>query len=173
MKDFIRKLLREDLGYSYVVGSAINDEYQLTEDDDESVKQKILNLIKTKDKENIKLGLMLAKGQKVKFKRGEIDLRGANLSGTDLRGVDLSGAILQDAKLFKADLSGADLRGIDLEGADLRYANLSDVILHNANLFGATLRDANLIGADMRGAKLKGAEFTQDLDLKDIKGLKK
>jgi len=35
MKDFIRKLLREDLGYSYVVGSAINDEYQLTEDDDE------------------------------------------------------------------------------------------------------------------------------------------
>jgi len=34
MKDFIRKLLREDLGYSYVVGSAINDEYQLTEDDD-------------------------------------------------------------------------------------------------------------------------------------------
>jgi hypothetical protein len=35
MKDFIRKLLREDLGYSYVVGSAINDEYQLTEDDDD------------------------------------------------------------------------------------------------------------------------------------------
>tara|TARA_R110000851_G_scaffold145440_5_gene284900 strand:- start:1512 stop:1667 length:156 start_codon:yes stop_codon:yes gene_type:complete len=35
MKDFIRKLLREDLEYNYVVGSAIDDEYQLTEDDDE------------------------------------------------------------------------------------------------------------------------------------------
>jgi hypothetical protein len=35
MKDFILKLLREDLGYNYVVGSANNDEYQLTEDDDE------------------------------------------------------------------------------------------------------------------------------------------
>jgi len=35
MKDFILKLLREDLGYNHVVGSAIDDEYQLTEDDDE------------------------------------------------------------------------------------------------------------------------------------------
>jgi len=34
MKDFIRKLLREDLGYNHVVGSAINDEYELTEDND-------------------------------------------------------------------------------------------------------------------------------------------
>jgi hypothetical protein len=31
MKDFIRKLLREDLGYNHVVGSAIHGKYQLTE----------------------------------------------------------------------------------------------------------------------------------------------
>ena len=152
MKDFIRKLLREDLGYSYVVGSAINDEYQLTEDDDESVKQKILNLIKTKDKENIELAFVLAKSQKVKFKKGEIDLRYANL-----RDVDLSGADLRFA-----DLRNADLEGANLSKADLRYANLTWAYLGMADLSKADLSKADLQGADLYGAHLK-----------DVKGLKK
>jgi uncharacterized protein YjbI with pentapeptide repeats len=59
------------------------------------------------------------------FRRPEVELRGADLSGKDLRGADLTGANLRGACLIAADLSGADLAMADLTGADLRGADLS------------------------------------------------
>jgi len=176
----------------YIIDDEINKIIPNTEvsakiNGEESVKQKILNLFKTKDKDNIILGLMLAKGQKVKFKKDEIDLRkvdlsDANLSGADLRGADLSDANLSGANLGGADLSYAklswtylsktNLSKANLSDADLSHATLSYANLSYANLRGADLSDADLRGADLRDGKLSSTNL-HGADLRYAKGLKK
>ena len=118
--------------------------------EEESVKQKILNLFKTKDVGNIELGLMLAKGQKVKFKKGEIDLSYASLSGIDLRDMDLR------IFIFSIFLHKRLSLGVTLNKANLRGANLSNMELRFIMMRNTDLRDADLSGADLSVASLRG-----------------
>jgi hypothetical protein len=73
----------------------------------------------------------------IKYRLGQRDFAGANLSqtnlsDTDLSGVNLSGADLRSANLRKVDLSGADLRDTNLRGADLTGATVTDAQLAEA-----------------------------------------
>jgi uncharacterized protein YjbI with pentapeptide repeats len=89
----------------------------------------------------------------------ELDLRGADLTGSDLpkaelSGVDLRGASLFAANLPEANLGAADLRGANLSEAFLTWANLSGADLRGTNLVGANLSEAFLFRADLREADL-------------------
>jgi serine/threonine protein kinase, bacterial len=71
----------------------------------------------------------------------------ANLQGANLHNSDFGRATLTKANLRDANLSKAYLSHADLEAADLRGADLSNAYLSNANLRGANLCGANLTGA--------------------------
>jgi len=111
MKKYIKTLLRESL---------IN-EIESTD------KEKLLQLINTKDIDNVVLALGIADSQGIEFKYGEIDL-----SGADLEGIDLSGVNFQGAKLYRAELENANLSGANLQGADLRGADLWNTVFSGA-----------------------------------------
>ena len=95
----------------------------------------------------------------------QLDLFGAELSGTDLRQAELSGADLRQANLWKADLwkadlSEADLSGASLMGASLNRAHLGGAHLYGAHLMGANLREADLTEADLTEADLREANLS-------------
>ena len=71
------------------------------------MKEKILQLLATKQAENVVLALELAKGQKIEL--GEIDLSFSDLEGADLEGSPLEEANLEGANLIFAYLAGANL----------------------------------------------------------------
>ena len=105
----------------------------------------------------------------LKWLRGEVggkraDLYKANLSNTDLRYVNLSKANLSKANLSKANLGKANLRYANLYNAnlgntDLRYANLGNTDLRYANLRYANLYNANLYNANLSNADLYNANL--------------
>ncbi|MGL4500957.1 MAG: pentapeptide repeat-containing protein [Planktothrix sp.] len=124
-----------------------------------------------------------------RYKNGDRNFQGVNLSGLDLTGVNLSyanliGANFQNANLTQANLkqaklvvanlsqtemTGANLQRVKLVSAnlqqtqlnacDLRRADLSYADLSQAQLIGANLKDANLSGANLAGADLSRANL--------------
>lgn len=132
------------------------------------------------------------------WKRRQLDLLGASLSGarlvsadlshdnlgridltnSDLRLADLSGANLYAAHLWRSNLASANLTDANLAGASLGRANLSGSCLRGADLRGANLSFANLCRASLIGAKLAGADLTEanlawsNLSGADLRGCK-
>ena len=90
---------------------------------------------------------------------GQIDLRGANLSGHAFIRANLSGALLTNANLAGSIMFGAFLENANLQGADLRNGSESNADFTNANLQGANFSGSNLTGAVFRHANLKGAQL--------------
>jgi hypothetical protein len=91
-----------------------------------------------------------------RYKAGQRDFRGVNLSEeillwADLRGANFSGSILRGTNFNWANLSEVDLTAADLRDADLAWANLKK----------ADLREANLSGANFSAASLKGADWSR------------
>ncbi|MCY4418577.1 MAG: pentapeptide repeat-containing protein [Cytophagales bacterium] len=91
----------------------------------------------------------------------EANLQEAGLSLANLQDANLSLANLQKAGLWRADLRGADLRDANLEGAYLQEAKLWKANLQNAKLQKANLQKANLRGADLQWANLRGADLRE------------
>jgi uncharacterized protein YjbI with pentapeptide repeats len=88
-----------------------------------------------------------------RYKAGDRDFRGVDLSNANLVWFELAGADLRDADLNHANLSGANLSETNLSGAtNLAFADLSRTDLQNANLRGTRLEGANLEGAILEGA---------------------
>ena len=75
-----------------------------------TAKEKIEQLIRSKDTASISIGLYLAKSQRI--------------SGLNLRNVNLDGLDLRDMVLKRTDLAGANLRNVNLRGANLMGATL-------------------------------------------------
>ena len=120
-----------------------------------------------------------------RYKEGERDFEGINLSGANLSGIilepgfnpvslvraNLNGTNLTKAKLQsirllqanlnKANLTEATLNSANFTAADLSEANLMKSNLQYANLTIANLNGANLIQADLRSAKLMGANLSK------------
>lgn len=90
---------------------------------------------------------------------GEVDLRGADLSGLDLRGADLWYARLQGGDLRATNLSEAVLVRADLTLADISHAALYRADLRGAILDRCVLRAAALVDADLTLAKVTRAEL--------------
>jgi phospholipase C len=90
---------------------------------------------------------------------GQVDYRGADLSGKNMQGVDLSGALLNNANLNGANLQKAFLPNAVLTGATIRGTNLQNADLAGGNLAGADLRGSNLQHDDFTNAKLAGANL--------------
>lgn len=87
----------------------------------------------------------------------QLDLSGANLSGTDLT---------------EAPLIGVNLRGADLYRTDFTMADLSGAYLTGANLVRASFTAANLMGTDFTSARF-GFTCVSDCDFSQAKGLEK
>jgi Pentapeptide repeats (8 copies) len=88
-----------------------------------------------------------------RYKAGDRDFRGIDLSNANLVWFELSGADLRDTNLNHANLSGANLSEANLSGStNLAFADLSRTDLQNANLRGTRLEGANLEGAILEGA---------------------
>lgn len=116
-----------------------------------------------------------------RYKNGDRNFQGANLSFLDLTGVNLShanliGANLQNANLTHANLNyaklvvanlshtemtGANLQRVKLVGANLQHTLLNSCDLRRADLSDADLSQAQLISANLKDANLSGANLTQ------------
>ncbi len=116
-----------------------------------------------------------------RYKSGDRNFQGANLSSLDLTGVNLShanliGANLQNANLTHANLNhaklvvanlsqaemiGANLKRVKLVSANLQHTLLNDCDLRRADLSDADLSRAQLVNADLKDANLSGANLTQ------------
>jgi uncharacterized protein YjbI with pentapeptide repeats len=116
-----------------------------------------------------------------RYKNGDRNFQGANLSFLDLTGVNLShanliGANLQNANLTHANLNqaklvvanlshtemtGANLQRVKLVGANLQHTLLNYCDLRRADLSDADLSQAQLISANLKDANLSGANLTQ------------
>ena len=97
-------------------------------------------------------------------KRGDKNLKGANLEKANLEGAALKDVNLDGANLVEANLTDAFLWGGNFLKANLSGANLTEAFLYGADLTSANLAKANLAGADMekadlRKAKLEGANL--------------
>ncbi len=90
---------------------------------------------------------------------GQVDYRGANLSGKNMQTTDLSGAEMNNANLNGANLQHAFLPNAVLTGAAIRGTNMQDADLAGASLAGADLRGSNLQHADFTNANLAGANL--------------
>lgn len=89
----------------------------------------------------------------------DIDLTGADFSGTLMRAATLDGALLE-----QANFAGADLTGTSFVAAAASQADFTEALLEDARFGRATLRFANfsaalLEHADFAGADLWGAKF--------------
>jgi uncharacterized protein YjbI with pentapeptide repeats/stress response protein SCP2 len=91
-----------------------------------------------------------------RYKEGERDFTGINLSG-----VDLSGKTLHSVNLSNANLSGAELSEADLFGANLSEANLSHANLHTANLTSVNLGKTKFINANLSEVNLRCANLSE------------
>jgi uncharacterized protein YjbI with pentapeptide repeats len=88
-----------------------------------------------------------------RYKEGDRDFRGLQLTGANLVWFELSGVDLRAADLSHANLSGANLSEANLSGGtNLAFADLSRTDLRNTNLKGTRLEGANLEGAMLAGA---------------------
>jgi phospholipase C len=95
---------------------------------------------------------------------GQVDDRGANLSGRNMQGGDLSGAELNNANLNganlqKAFLPNANLTGASVRGTNLQNSDLAGAILVGTDLRGSNLQNSNLTNANLTGANLAGANI--------------
>lgn len=86
------------------------------------------------------------------FRRGAVNLAGADLRGMDLYGYDLSWSNVRGARLDRTDLRDSqlvhtDLTGAQLIGADLRGAHLEKAHLDRASLSGALVEQTSLDAA--------------------------
>lgn len=91
-----------------------------------------------------------------RYKEGERDFTGINLSR-----VDLSGKILHSVNLSNANLSGAELSEADLFGANLSEANLSHANLHTANLTSVNLGKTKFTNANLSEVNLHCANLSE------------
>ncbi|MEG3938092.1 pentapeptide repeat-containing protein [Microcoleus sp. S36b_A3] len=91
-----------------------------------------------------------------RYKEGERDFTGINLSG-----VDLSGKILHSVNLSNANLSGAELSETNLYGSNLSEANLSHANLHTANLTGVNLGKTKFTNANLSEVNLHCANLSE------------
>jgi uncharacterized protein YjbI with pentapeptide repeats len=101
-----------------------------------------------------------------RYKTGErdffgVDLTDADLSGSDLSGIDLSTANLNNANLSDTNLSQAFLIQTNLTYANLNYASLNDTDLSASNLIGANLSGADLSGALLSEVHLSDANLSE------------
>lgn len=113
-----------------------------------------------------------------RYKQGErnftgVDLSGAILTGINLQDINLTGANLTGANLSWSFFNHAQLANACLRQADLRHvtfanANLSQAILGGVNLTKADLRFANLQNSDLNWAVLEQADLTSA----DLQGAK-
>lgn len=133
-----------------------------------------------------------------RYKNGDRNFQGANLSGLDLTGINLSyanliaanlqqtnltHANLNYAKLVVANLRGSEITGANLQGVkfvgahlqqtrlnacNLKRADLSDADLTQAQLVRSNLKDANLSGANLTEANLSEANL-EGVTLDDTK----
>jgi hypothetical protein len=95
---------------------------------------------------------------------GQLDDRGADLSGKIMQGGDLSGAELNNANLNGANLQksflpNANLTGASIRGTNLQQSDLSGTNLTNADLRGSNLQQSNMTNANLTGANLAGANI--------------
>ncbi|WP_254174070.1 pentapeptide repeat-containing protein [Planktothrix pseudagardhii] len=126
-----------------------------------------------------------------RYKNGDRNFQGANLSALDLTGVNLShanliGANLQQtnlthanlnyAKLVVANLSQANMTGANLQrvkcvGTNLQQTRLNSCDLSRADLSHADLSQAQLVRANLKDANLSGTNLTQaDLSYATLQG---
>ncbi len=97
-----------------------------------------------------------------RYKEGERDFTGINLSGVDLsRQTFDSNVSLSQANLSNANLANAKLTGVNLIGANLQGANLNSTNLHNADLIEVNFSGANLTKVILYSARLIQANFSQ------------
>ncbi len=97
---------------------------------------------------------------------GQVDLRGADLSGRNLQDNNLSGAEMNHADLDGANLQNAFLPNAILtdataKGANLQHADLAGAVLRAVDFTGANLQHADMTDADLTGANLAGAHTDQ------------
>ncbi|MFB2878023.1 pentapeptide repeat-containing protein [Floridanema aerugineum] len=105
-----------------------------------------------------------------RYKQGERDFAGVDLSrailtGINLQDINLTGANLTGANLSwsffnRAQLANACLRQADLRHVTFTSANLSQAILSGVNLTKADLHFANLSNSDLNWAVLEQADLT-------------
>jgi hypothetical protein len=88
------------------------------------------------------------------------NLRDVNFGEADLSAARLAYSNLSGANLSAATLFDADLTWVDAIGANFRAANLGNASLIGANLSGAYLGGANLKGAQLSRATLNWTELT-------------
>ena len=126
-----------------------------------------------------------------RYKNGDRNFQGIDLSGLDLTGVNLSyanliGANLQNANLTQAnlkqaklvvanlsqaELTGANLQRVKLVSANLQQTRLNFCDLRRADLSNADLSQAQLIGANLKDANLSGANLAlADLSRANLQG---
>jgi uncharacterized protein YjbI with pentapeptide repeats len=116
-----------------------------------------------------------------KARRGERNLRSANLSGLDLSRTNFAGSDLTGADFTGADLTGTDFSSTNLNNTNFRGANLtgaefvrprgSGTNFSGANLSRAHLMEAMLPASDFTGADLYGATIeTEDYSLEGSLG---
>ncbi|BBD56791.1 pentapeptide repeat-containing protein [Planktothrix agardhii] len=126
-----------------------------------------------------------------RYKNGDRNFQGIDLSGLDLTGVNLSyanliGANLQNANLTQANLkqaklvvanlsqaemTGANLQRVKLVSANLQQTRLNFCDLRRADLSNADLSQAQLIGANLKDANLSGANLAlADLSRANLQG---
>lgn len=116
-----------------------------------------------------------------RYKNGDRNFQGANLSGLDLTGINLShanliGANLQQsnlthanlnyaklvvANLREAEITGANLQQVKFVGANLQQTRLNACNLKRADLSDADLTQAQLVRANLKDANLSGANLTE------------
>ena len=90
-----------------------------------------------------------------RYKEGERDFTGINLTASNLYSPNFSGANLSSANISKATFSGE----ANFSEANLSNANLVGLNLRKANFFKANLKDANLVNANLIEASFKEANL--------------
>jgi uncharacterized protein YjbI with pentapeptide repeats len=97
---------------------------------------------------------------------GNEDLSNINLTRSDLRKVNLCETKLENANLQNADLRDADLscdghgRNINFTGANFRKTGLYEGIIEMANFSNADFRDASFSQYIMTNCNFSGANFS-------------
>lgn len=96
-----------------------------------------------------------------RYKKGDRNFQGIDLSGLDLTGVNLSYANLIGANLQNANLTQANLKQAKLVVANLSQAEITGANLQRVKLVSANLQQTRLNGSDLRQADLRNADLSQ------------
>ena len=89
----------------------------------------------------------------------DAELNFAYLHSADLKNSDLSDLTVGRADMTEADLTGATINGGDLTNTILYGANLTKVKAHNMVLEGAKVREVNFTEADLTQANLSNLDL--------------